>query len=60
MSELLTVKEAAERMRLGMRTVEKAIATGELPSLKIGRRRLVTQDGIDQFLRLAARRGRVA
>ena len=60
MSELLTVREVADRLRIGIRTVEKAIATGELPSIKIGRRRLVTEDGLEQFVRLAARRGRVA
>lgn len=60
MSELLTVREVADRLRIGIRTVEKAIATGELPSIKIGRRRLVTEDGLAQFVRLAARRGRVA
>jgi len=59
-SELLTVREVADRLRIGIRTVEKAIATGELPSIKIGRRRLVTEDGLAQFVRLAARRGRVA
>lgn len=58
--ENFTLAEAAEFMRLGLRTVERAVAVGELVSLRVGRRRIVTRAAIDQYLRLAARRGRVA
>lgn len=59
-SELYTVEEIAERLRIGVRTVERYISTGELPSLKVGRRRLVSHEALEQFVRLAGRRGRVA
>lgn len=60
MSELLTVAEVAERLRLGKRTVERFVATGEIPSVKVGRRRLVYLESVERFLRDAERRGRVA
>jgi excisionase family DNA binding protein len=60
MSELLTVERAAIVMSVGKRTVERLIANGELRSVKIGRRRLVPEDAVVQYIRLAERRGRVA
>ena len=60
MSELLTIQEAADRLRLGKRTVERFVATGELLTVKMGRRRMVPVESIDRFLRLAEKRGRVA
>lgn len=39
--ELLTVEQAAERLNVGRTTTYSLIATGELASVKIGRRRLV-------------------
>ena len=57
---LWTVTETAERLRIGKRTAERLIATGEIPSVKIGKRRLVSQDALDRYLRVAERRGRVA
>lgn len=59
-SDLRTIDEAAELLRVGRRTVERLIAEGELASLKIGRRRLVPDDAIARYRRLAERRGRVA
>jgi excisionase family DNA binding protein len=56
----LTIAETAAHLRLGKRTVERLIATGELRSVKIGRRRLVRPEEADRYLRLAERRGRVA
>lgn len=59
MSELLTVDEVAERLRVGVRTVERMIATGELASLKIRRRRFVSAEAVEAYAALAMRRGRV-
>jgi excisionase family DNA binding protein len=59
-SELLTVPEFADRIRVGRRTAERLIATGEVRSVLIRRRRLVAVDEVDRYLRLAERRGRVA
>jgi excisionase family DNA binding protein len=58
-SQLVTVPELAERLRVGLRTVERKIATGEIRSLLVGRRRLVRADEVERYLRLAERRGRV-
>lgn len=60
MTELRTVEEAADRLRCGKRTVERWIATGELRSVKVGRRRLIQEQEIERFVRLAERRGRIA
>lgn len=59
MSELLTVEEVAERLRIGVRTVERMIAAGELASLKIRRRRFVANEAVEAYQALALRRGRV-
>jgi excisionase family DNA binding protein len=60
MTELLTLDEVAERCRAGRRTVEKWIAAGDLASIKVGKRRLVPVTALEQFLRRAEKRGRVA
>lgn len=60
MSELLTLDEVAERLRVGKRTVERLVAAGELRSLRVARRRFVDQREVDRYLGLAVRRGRVA
>jgi excisionase family DNA binding protein len=58
-SELLTLDEVAERLRVGKRTVERMVANGEISSIKVRRRRLVPIAGLERFLRQAAKRGRV-
>lgn len=60
MSELLTLDEVAERLRIGKRTAERLIATGELRSLKVGRRRFIEELELERYVRVASRRGRVA
>lgn len=57
---MLTVEETAERLRLGKRTVERMLATGEIRSVLVRRRRLVAEAEVARYLRLAERRGRVA
>lgn len=47
---LLTVLEAAERLRCGERTIWTLIQNGELRSLKIGRHRMVPEAEIDRFV----------
>jgi excisionase family DNA binding protein len=59
-SELLTIDEVADRLRVGKRSVERWVAEGEIASVKIGRRRLVAETELERFLRLAQKRGRVA
>ena len=53
----LDVNEAAQTLRCGRSTVYKLIASGELASINIGRRRLVTYDSCrDLVERLASGR----
>jgi excisionase family DNA binding protein len=60
MSEYLTLEEVAERCRVGKRTVERWVASGELESAKFGRRRLVPASALERLARQAEKRGRVA
>ena len=47
--------EAAQASSLSLRTVMSAIASGELPSMKVGRRRIVLAEDLESFLRGPAR-----
>jgi len=60
MSDLLTIPEVADRMRIGQRTVERLIAEGDLRSVLVRRRRFVQEQELERYMRLAERRGRVA
>lgn len=46
----LAVDEVAEALGVSARTVERLIASGELPSKKLGRRRLVAVAALERFL----------
>jgi len=35
--EMLTVKEAAEMLRVNVKTIHKLLASGDLPHLRLGR-----------------------
>jgi excisionase family DNA binding protein len=48
-----TVEEAADRLRKGRTWTWGAIRSGELKSFKIGARRLVSEDALDDFIRSA-------
>lgn len=47
---LLTVEEAAELLRLGRTTTYELVMRGAIPSVKIGRRRLVVRSGLSEFV----------
>ena len=49
-SALISIGHLAERLSLSRRTVHRLIATGELPTLKIGRRRLVRLADLSKWL----------
>jgi len=49
-SLLLTVEEAAFLLRLGRTTTYGLVLGGEIQSVKIGRRRLVTRSGLEAFV----------
>ena len=54
---LLTRPEAAEVLRQSTRTTDYLIANGELPAVRIGRRVMVRQQALAQFIE--ARESRV-
>lgn len=45
-----TLKKAAEESGLSVRTLQYAIVSGELESLRIGRRRLIPARSLENFL----------
>jgi excisionase family DNA binding protein len=55
-TEVLTLDEAAERMRVSRRTVERLIAEGRIRPVRIGRSVRVTDRELEAFLAGAARR----
>lgn len=48
--DVLTIREAAELLRLGTNSVYEAARRGELPSIRIGRRLLVPKSGLMRLL----------
>lgn len=47
---VLTVEETAEALAVSIRTVERLIAKGELPSRKIGWRRVIPLAALHKYL----------
>lgn len=47
---LYQVKEAAERINLGRSTVYTLIRTGQIESVKVGRKRLIASAALDEFV----------
>ncbi|MBB6121346.1 excisionase family DNA-binding protein [Nocardiopsis algeriensis] len=45
-----SVQETARALNLGTTTVEKLIANGQLPSVRIGRRRLVLRSALETYI----------
>jgi len=52
----LNVAEAGEVLGIDRRLVTRLIDAGELPCIRVGRRRLIPLEGIKQFLSAGARR----
>jgi excisionase family DNA binding protein len=48
--ETTTVPAAAKRLRIGRNQAYKAVANGQLPAIKIGRRLLVPTAALDRML----------
>lgn len=46
----ITVKDAAKSLNVSERFIAKLIAERRLPSLKLGRRRLIRQDALRDYL----------
>jgi excisionase family DNA binding protein len=49
-SELMTVDETIRLLRLGRTRVNEILRSGDLPSYKLGRRRLVRRRDIEEWL----------
>jgi excisionase family DNA binding protein len=49
-SALIGISHLAERLELSRRTIHRILARGELPSLQIGRRRLVRLSDVRHWL----------
>lgn len=54
---LLTREEAAERLRISMRTLDDLEASGRLRAVRIGRRVLYNPAALDAFIRQQSREG---
>lgn len=50
-SKVLTVREAATMLRLGLNSTYEAIRRGELPALRVGRRLLVPRAALEDLLK---------
>jgi excisionase family DNA binding protein len=50
MDTCLPLREVAARLSLSPRTIARLIASGDLPSVNIGRRRLVRASALADFL----------
>lgn len=50
MSTVLTVVEAAERLRISRQMVQRLAITGELTHIRIGRRILIREEDLEAFL----------
>jgi excisionase family DNA binding protein len=48
---LLTLTEFSLLASLSLRTVTKLVASGEIKSIRVGRRRLVSRAELDRFVR---------
>ena len=48
---LLRREIAALRMGIGLRTLDELLATRKISSVKIGKRRLVSEEAIQKFIR---------
>ena len=53
---LFTLEEAAEQMRVSVRTIQRLMASGQVRPIHIGRRTLIAQREIDAYLAAAYRR----
>lgn len=47
----LSLNEAARRLAVSARTVHRLVAAGELPTVRVGRRRVIRSTTLDGWLR---------
>ncbi len=51
MTRLLKVTEVCERLALSRSEVYELLASGELPSVKLGRARRIADDDLEEYIR---------
>lgn len=56
--EFLTIEEAAYRLNLNADTVRKKVNEAEIEAIKTGRKWLIKQSAIDEFLKTCKRRNK--
>ena len=56
MTRLLTLNEAADALRVSVRTVQRLIASGQIRPVHIGRRTLVTEKELEAYCSAAYRK----
>lgn len=56
MTDLLTLDESAQRLRVSTRTVQRLIASGQIRPIHIGRRTLITVKEIEAYVAAAYRK----
>jgi len=49
--EVLSIKEVAQYLNVGVQTAYKLVRSGELPGVKVGREWRVHKEVIDEFLK---------
>jgi excisionase family DNA binding protein len=48
--ELLTIREACDRLKLSRASLYRLIQSGQLPTVRIGRSRRVVNEDLDRFI----------
>jgi excisionase family DNA binding protein len=52
---LLPIKEVADRFAISEKTVRRWVATGELPSIRLGRTLRISSVDLEQYIRVRRR-----
>jgi excisionase family DNA binding protein len=55
--EMLTIGDVASKLKIGKRTVEKLIASGELESAKVASMRRISLGALEQYLKAVSTAG---
>ena len=56
MTQLLTLHEVAAHLRVSVRTVQRLVASGQLRTVSVASRRLVTDKELEVYIAAAYRR----
>lgn len=48
--ELLTISQVAERLKCHVRTVQRIVDRGEIPTILVGKRQRISEDALAAYL----------